>query len=89
MANKITVNVNLAIAHYNAMRTPKQKQMTTESLALKVFADELRMTDRSKAQTVSSWNSGDKISRFQLKHAVVILKETGIEVEKLLPCLYK
>lgn len=86
MAKKITVNINLAIAHYNENRPSGKPEMTTQSLADKLFKDDRRMKSASKLQVVSSWNSGgDNISRCQPKHIQMILKETGIDIFTLIP----
>jgi len=86
MAKKITVNIKLAIAHYNANRSAKQPEMTTQSLADKIFEDDSRMKATSRLQTISSWNyGGENLSRCQLKHIQIILKETGIDLFQLIP----
>ena len=88
MAKKITVNINLAIAHYNANKPANKPEMTTQSLADKIFEDDSRMKASSRIQIVSSWNKGgDTISRCQLKHVHIILKETGIDLFQLIPSL--
>ena len=88
MAKKITVNINLAIAHYNANKPANKPEMTTQSLADKIFEDDSRMKASSRIQIVSSWNKGaTTISRCQLKHLVIIVKETGIDFYQLVPAL--
>ena len=86
MAKKITVNINLAIAHYNANKPANKPEMTTQSLADKIFEDDGRMKASSRIQTISSWNyGGENLSRCQLKHVHIILKETGIDLFQLIP----
>jgi hypothetical protein len=76
---QISVNVSAAISAYNRRRG-KAPKMTMETLASRVFQDEI-FSSETGAVYLSKWNSGKmNVKKCELKHIWRMEDETGISI---------
>ena len=81
----MVIQIKNAIAHYNLnVRREKQKEMTMDSLAEKVFP-QTSISSVSKVTFLRHWQSGNMVSRIcNVKHIEAIEKATGYPRCKLI-----
>lgn len=75
------IAVKEAVSRYNRGK-PKEK-MTLEKLGKLVFTEKT-MTDTTKVNYLSQWNSGEALSRVRLEHIERMCQVLGVSVEQLI-----